>query len=168
MSATPVTVYASSGPAPNPNERRSKLLQLGSLRDICKFHELGVGRGNPLQIARRELRCPGVTRAGMRQNSLLMQPVRGHMAVKRGIRGCGLRRVYQNNIETRTGYIDLGRVRAHIGATNDVSPLLSADFCRGSGSLLRRGIGRFSGTQLEFPKPFGFVLAVNDATLETE
>lgn len=35
-------------PAPDPNEHHSKLLQLGSLRDICKLHELGVRMGEPL------------------------------------------------------------------------------------------------------------------------
>src|ERR1022692_240023 len=38
----------------------------------------------------------------------------------------------------------------------------------GSGTLVQREIGRLAGTQSEFPKPFGFVLAVNDAALETE
>ena len=37
-----------------------------------------------------------------------------------------------------------------------------------SGIRLQRGIGRLAGTLSEFPKPFGFVLAVNDAALETE
>jgi hypothetical protein len=79
----------------------------------------------------------------------------------------GLRKI--NGITARLKPAILNVV-AHgfIGATLMSRPLLSADVCCSSGSLLRRRIGRFSDTRLEFPKPFGFVLAVNDATLETE
>ena len=37
-----------------------------------------------------------------------------------------------------------------------------------SGSPAQRWVGRLTGTHPEFSEPFGFVLAVNDAALETE
>ena len=43
-----------------------------------------------------------------------------------------------------------------------------ASACNSGILLLHPEIGRLAGTQSEFPKPFRFVLAVNDAALETE
>jgi hypothetical protein len=63
------------------------------------------------------------------------------------------------------GFVNLGPTLALCEKGHSLLPVT---FCCGSVSLLRRGIGRFSGTQLEFSKPLGFVLAVNEATLETE
>jgi len=49
-----------------------------------------------------------------------------------------------------------------------ISTMLLGDSAFGSETLLYQGVGRLAGTQPEFSEPFGFVLAVNDATLETE
>ena len=49
-----------------------------------------------------------------------------------------------------------------------ISTMLLGDPACGSETLLQQRVGRLAGTLSEFSEPFGFVLAVNDATLETE